>query len=65
MTFGQITPGPVLITATFIGWKVAGLAGAVAATLAFLLLLRVRINPVLIILGCGMLQIISTRLLSL
>lgn len=129
MTFGQITPGPVLITATFIGWKVAGLAGAVAATiaaflpafvmtviagtwldhfranhqvqaflagvapavvgmiaaagvslartglrstlgygvatLAFLLLLRVRINPVLIILGCGALQLIAARLLPL
>ncbi len=129
MTFGQITPGPVLITATFIGWKVAGLAGAVAATiaaflpafvmtvvagtwldhfranhqvqaflsgvapavvgmiaaagvslartglhstlsygiavLAFLLLLRVRVNPVLIILGCGVLQLIMARLLPI
>lgn len=127
MTFGQITPGPVLITATFIGWKVAGLAGAVAATiaaflpafvmtviagtwldhfranhqvqaflagvapavvgmiaaagvslartglhstlsygvaaLAFLLLLRVRVNPVLIILGCGLLQLLIAHFL--
>lgn len=120
MAFGQITPGPVLITATFIGFKVAGLVGAIAATiaaflpsflmtvvagtslnrfrantqvqafligvgpavvgmlaaagvslaksglntplsygvatLAFLLMMRARLNPVLIIFGCGLLQ---------
>jgi chromate transporter len=120
MAFGQITPGPVLITATFIGYKVAGLIGAIAttiaaflpsfimtviagtsinrfrtnflfqsflagvapavvgmlaaagvslaksglntpisfgvATLAFLLMLRAKLNPVVIIFGCGLLQ---------
>lgn len=120
MAFGQITPGPVLITATFIGYKVAGVVGAIAttiaaflpsfvmtviagtsinrfrtnflvqaflagvapavvgmlaaagvslaknglntplsygvATLAFLLMLRAKLNPVFIIFGCGLLQ---------
>lgn len=32
VALGQLTPGPVMISATFIGFKVAGLAGAVAAT---------------------------------
>jgi chromate transporter len=120
MAFGQITPGPVLITATFIGYKVAGIFGALVATiaaflpsflmtviagtslnrfrtnhqvqaflsgvapavvgmlaaagvsmaksglsgpvgygiatLAFLMMMRATINPVIIIFGCGMLQ---------
>jgi chromate transporter len=33
VAFGYLTPGPVLITATFVGHRVAGLPGAVAATL--------------------------------
>ncbi|HKE55115.1 MAG TPA: chromate transporter [Pyrinomonadaceae bacterium] len=34
---GQITPGPVLITATFIGYRVAGTLGALVATITVFL----------------------------
>lgn len=34
IAMGQVTPGPILISATFIGFKVAGLSGALVSTIA-------------------------------
>jgi chromate transporter len=57
IALGQITPGPILISATFVGYKVQGLTGAVVATLAVFLpsflmtalaarqIMRLRRNP--------------------
>lgn len=37
LSFGQMTPGPVVITATFIGHHLHGLVGAIVATIAIFL----------------------------
>jgi len=38
VAFGYVTPGPVLITMTFLGYRAAGIAGACTATLGIFLM---------------------------
>jgi chromate transporter len=37
IALGQVTPGPIMITATFAGYRIAGVAGAAMATVAVFL----------------------------
>tara|TARA_R110002073_G_scaffold8207_5_gene45801 strand:- start:13861 stop:14982 length:1122 start_codon:yes stop_codon:yes gene_type:complete len=50
VAIGQITPGPVLSTATFIGWQMNGVVGALVATLGIFLpsfLFVLLLNPLI------------------
>lgn len=50
VAIGQITPGPVLSTATFIGWQMHGFTGAILATIGMFLpsfLFVLILNPLL------------------
>ena len=38
VAFGYLTPGPVLITGTFVGYRAAGLSGALTATVGVFLM---------------------------
>ncbi|MGC9214770.1 chromate transporter, partial [Athalassotoga sp.] len=49
IALGQVTPGPIVITATFIGYKVAGILGSIAATVGVFtpcLLLVITLIPI-------------------
>ncbi len=46
IALGQVTPGPIVLSATFIGYKVAGILGATAATIGIF------VPPALLMLIC-------------
>ena len=46
IALGQVTPGPIVLSATFIGYKVAGILGATTATLGIF------VPPALLMLVC-------------
>ncbi|TVP67398.1 MAG: chromate transporter [Leptolyngbya sp. LCM1.Bin17] len=45
VALGELTPGPVVITAAFVGYKVAGVLGALVATVAIFLSPHLAVGP--------------------
>ena len=46
IALGQVTPGPIILSATFIGYKVAGVIGAISATIGIF------VPPAIVMLIC-------------